>query len=47
MKDWQILIGLLAIAVAILISGFLVSQAIQGAGSNILQGLGTLGELLR
>ena len=42
MKNWQILIGLLAIAIAILISGFLIAQAIEGAGTNILHGLSTL-----
>ena len=35
MKNWQVLIGLMAIAVAILISGILISNAIQEAGSNI------------
>lgn len=43
MKDWNILIGLLAIAIAILISGFLIAQAIRGAGLNIFHGLGAMG----
>lgn len=47
MKNWQVLIGLMAIAIAILISGMLISNAIQEASSNILQGFTTLGELIR
>lgn len=47
MKNWQVLIGLMAIAVAILISGILISNAIQEAGSNIHVGFTTLGELIR
>ena len=47
MKNWQVLIGLMAIAIAILISGMLISNAIQEASSNILQGFTALGELIR
>lgn len=46
-KNWQVLIGLMAIAIAILISGMLISNAIQEAGSNIHVGFTTLGELIR
>ena len=47
MKNWQVLIGLMAIAIAILISGILISNAIQEAGSNIHVGFTALGELIR
>lgn len=47
MKNWQVLIGLMAIAIAIFISGILISNAIQEASSNILQGFTALGELIR
>lgn len=47
MKNWQVLIGLMAIAIAILISGMLISNAIQEAGSNIHVGFTALGELIR
>lgn len=46
-KDWQMLIGLLAIAIAILVGGFLIAQEIQRAGSNLFQGVVSLGELIR
>lgn len=47
MKNWQLLIGMIIIAVAIIICGVLVSDAIQTASSNISQGLVSLGELIR
>ena len=42
MKDYQGLIGKLAIAVAIVIAGVLVSDAIGEAGAQIAGGLSTL-----
>ena len=47
MKNWQVLIGLMAIAIAILISGILISIAIKEAGSNIHVVFTALGELIR
>lgn len=35
MKDYQNLIGKLAIAAAIIIAGIIISQAIESAGGNI------------
>ena len=35
MKEYQNLIGKLAIAVAVIIAGVLISQAVEAAGGNI------------
>lgn len=47
MKDWQRLIGMIIIAVAIIICGILISQAIRDAGDNVCSALSYMGELLR
>ena len=47
MKDYQNLLGKIFIAVAIIIAAFIIANAIDNAGANILQGLSHVGELLR
>jgi hypothetical protein len=47
MKEYQNLIGKIIIAVAIIIAGFLISQAIITGSSNILSGLDSIGTLIR
>jgi len=47
MKEYQNLIGRIIIAVAIIIAGFLISQAIITGSSNIFSGLDSLGTLIR
>ena len=47
MKDYQNLLGKIFIAVAIIIAAFIIANAIDNAGANILQGLSYVGELLR
>ena len=47
MKEYQNLIGKIIIAVAIIVAAVIISEAIDGAGRNIQQGLGYMGELLR
>lgn len=47
MKDWQRFIGMIIIAVAIIICGILISQAIRDASDNVRSALSYMGELLR
>lgn len=47
MKEYQSLIGQVIIAVAIVIAGVLIAQAITSAGGNINSGLSYIGELIR
>lgn len=47
MKEWQTLLGMLAIAVAVLIAGILIAQAVRGAGLNMSGSLNSMGELIR
>ena len=47
MKDYQDLIGKVIIAVAIIISGVIISNALNSGFSNIHSGLGNVGELIR
>jgi hypothetical protein len=47
MKEYQNLIGKFIIAVAIIIAGFLISQAIITGSSNIFSGLDSIGTLIR
>jgi hypothetical protein len=47
MKEYQDLIGKIIIAIAIVIAGYLIAQAISGAGLGISNNLFHLGELIR
>mgnify|MGYP000877801968 CR=1 FL=1 len=47
MKEYQDLIGKIIIAIAIIIAGFLISQAITTGSSYISGGLGNVGTLIR
>ena len=47
MKEYQDLIGKIIIAIAIVIAGYLIAQAINGAGLQISNRLSHLGELIR
>lgn len=47
MKDYQDLIGKIIIAIAIIISGFLISNALNAGFSNIHSALVNMGDLIR
>lgn len=47
MKDYQDLIGRIIIAIAIIISGFLIANALNSGASNIHSGITHMGELIR
>lgn len=47
MKDYQDLIGRIIIAIAIIISGVLISNALSAGFGNIHSGLAYMGELIR
>lgn len=47
MKDYQDLIGKIIIAIAIIISGIMISNALNSGFSNIHSGLAYIGELIR
>lgn len=47
MKDYQDLIGKVIIAVAIIISGVMISNALNLGFSNIHSGLGNMGDFIR
>ena len=47
MKEYQNLIGKIIIAIAIVIVGYLIAQAVSGAGLEISNKLSHLGELIR
>lgn len=47
MKDYQDLIGKIIIAIAIIISGILISNALSAGFSNIHSGVTHMGELIR
>lgn len=47
MKDYQDLIGKIIIAIAIIISGFLISNALNSSVSNIHSGIIHMGEFIR
>ncbi len=47
MKEYQDLIGKIIIAIAIIIAGFLISQAIITGSNSVLSGIDSLGTLIR
>lgn len=47
MKDYQDLTGKIIIAIAIIISGLLISNALNSGASNIHSGISYIGELIR
>lgn len=47
MKDYQNLIGKIIIAIAIIISGLLISNALNSSASNIHSGITNMAELIR
>lgn len=47
MKEYQDLIGKTLIAIAIVVAGVLIAQAISGAGSNIFSAFSNIGTLIR
>jgi hypothetical protein len=47
MKDYQELIGKIIIAIAIIISGFLIANALNSGASNIHHGITHMGEIIR
>ncbi len=47
MKDYQDLIGKVMIAIAIIISGLLISNALNAGASNIQSSISDMGDLIR
>jgi hypothetical protein len=47
MKEYQDLIGKIIIAIAIIIAGFLISQAITIGSNSVLSAIDSLGTLIR
>lgn len=47
MKEYQDLIGKIIIAIAIIVAGILISQAITTGNSNVSSGLNSIGTLIR